>query len=48
MKMVLALATVSTVTIHLGIEPRPREQILPMLVAIGVLLMGTLRLLRGQ
>ena len=48
MKSVLALAAVSTITVYLGLGAMPMEEKVPMLVAIGVLLMGMLRQLRKQ
>lgn len=48
MKKFLVVAAVSVVTIYLGLGSLPMEHKVPMLVALSVLLMGTLRQLRSH
>ena len=48
MKKFLVLATANTAIIYLGLVSLPLEQKVPMLVALSVLLMGTLRQLRSH
>ena len=50
MKRLLALATADTatiVTMYLGLGSLPVDQRIPMLVALSVLLMGTLKYIRN-